>query len=351
MQPEQLVTAQGKMRLIAFVENLYRPWMTALPSEWVTSILFAQCQNNTRGIVLNFLSLAVLALLAVLMVYAVAGLFFKKAWADAVTASPVVRAKAGRDFVLNFFPSRVRGFIRKDTLSFQRDTLEKGSLLILMPLVFVYLYSMYLLNRHIQNVNEEQVFSFLYVYLFNFFYASVVIAGLSGRWVLPSVSAEGNNFKLIKKSPTPLKDFIQAKFLIGFLPLLVLAEALILSSSVILHMPFAFIALAACTMGILCFGITLICLIVGMRKADFSIVSPLDFALSMRGLVCLTWELVFVMAVLVSVGIPTALVLYRGFSVSSIAAMSISLLVILVVMVMLVRLYTSSLLKLSRRIA
>ena len=71
------------------------------------------------------------------------------------------------------------------------------------------------------------MFSFLSIYLFNFFYAALVISGLSGRWVFPSVSLEGNNFKLIKGSAVSLRDFLKAKFLLGFVPLLFLGEMLI----------------------------------------------------------------------------------------------------------------------------
>jgi ABC-2 type transport system permease protein len=349
MQPEQLVTAEGKMRLVTFVQNLYKPWMTALPSEWVTNILFAQSQNNFIGIMVNFLSLFIVAFLLVLIVYVVAKFFYKRTWADAVVMSPAVHKEVGWQIMLRVFPYSLRGLIRKDLLSFNRNTMEKGSLLILIPLGFVYLYSMYVLNRHIQNVNEEQIFSFLYVYLFNFFYASVVISGLSGRWVLPSVSSEGNNFKLIKKSSTSLKDFLKAKFFLGFIPLLLLGQMLILCSSFILHLQFYFVLVSVFTMGILCWGITLISLIIGMSQADFSITSPLDFALSMKGFLCLTWELVFVITILISVGIPTALILYRGFSPSFILALTVSLSVTFIILMILCRVYKSNLIRLSRK--
>ncbi len=348
MQPEQLVTAEGKLRLVTFIQNLYRPWMTALPSEWMTSILFAQSQNNLRAMVINFAGLCIVASLAVAMTYVVAQLYYKRVWAEAVVTSPAFRRQGAWKMLLNGFPASVHGFLKKDLLSFSRDTMEKGSLLTLIPLSFVYLYSMYILNRHVQNTHEEQVFSFLYVYLFNFFYASVVIAGLSGRWVLPSLSSEGNNFKLIKKSPAPLRDLLKAKFLLGFIPLLFLGEMLVVSSSVLLHFPLHFVLLSAVTMGILCWGITLICLIVGMREADFTITSTLDYALSMRGFQCLTWELAFVMIILGAVGLPTALILYGGASPLPVFTVLASLSVTGIMILALSRMYASSLVKLSR---
>lgn len=349
MQPERLISAEGKMRLVTFVQNLYKPWMTALPSEWVTNILFAQAQNNLKGIVANFLSLFLVALVLLVITYVTANFFYKKVWSDAAVMSAAVHNGRGWQIMLKVFPYSLRGFIRKDLLSFSRDTMEKGSLLILVPLSFVYLYSMYVLNRHIQNVNEEQIFSFLYVYLFNLFYASVVIAGLSGRWVLPGVSSEGNNFKLIKKSPASLKDFLRAKLLLGFIPLLLLGQILNLSSSCLLHFEPYLVLVSAFTIGILGWGITLICQIVGMRQADFSIASPLNFALSTKGLLCLTWELVFLITILVLVGISTALFLFSGFSYPFVFALSVSIFVTLMIFMVLYRLYKSSIVLLSNR--
>lgn len=314
MQPEQLVSAEGKMRLVTFVQNLRKPWMTFLPSEWVTNVLFAQAQNDFTGILLNLLSILISAIICVIVLYVIAGFFYKKSWSKAVVASGADKKKFGWQVLLGMFPSSLRVFIQKDLISFYRDTIEKGSLLILIPLSFVYLYSIHLLRLQIQKATSEQLFSFLFIYIFNFFYSSVVIAGLSGRWVFPSISLEGNNFKLIKGSPTALRDFLKAKFALGFVPLFVLGQILILASSFILRLTPYFILVSALTMTLLCWGITMICLILGIREADFSISAPLDFALSVKGFLCMVWEFIFVGLVIALVGFPTWLFIYGGFS-------------------------------------
>ena len=349
MQPERLVTAEGKMRLVTYLQNLYKPWMTALPSEWTTTILFAQTQNNSRAVTINFMILFIVASLLVVVMYLAAGLFYKKAWADNTVMSPAVRKEAAHQVFLTIFPSALRGFIRKDLLTFERDTIEKGSLLTLIPLCFIYLYSMYILNRQVQAAGQEPIFSFLYLYLFNFFYASITIAGLSGRWVLPGVSAEGNNFKLIKESPASLSDFLKAKFLLGFIPLLLLGEFLVVSSSLLLHFKLNFILISAVTMGLLCYGIVLISLIVGMRQADFTISSPLDFALSMRGFLFLTWALAFVMFILILIGAPTMVFLSKGFSFSFFMVLAVTLFLIIAFLVIFNGIYKTSIIKLSKR--
>lgn len=346
MQPEQLVTADGKMRLATFIQQLHKPWMTFLPSEWVTNGLFSHAQRDIAGIAINFLSLLTMATALILLVYLLARLFYAKIWADAALMPLVVNKNFGWQKILKIFPESTRGLIKKDLLNLYRDNVERGSLFILIPLSFVYLYSMYMLNRHIRNAGEEEVFSFLYLYLFNFFYSAVIISGLSGRWVFPSISLEGNNFKLIKSSPLSLEDFLKAKFFLGFTPLLFLGQALIIVSSLILHWPPAFILLSMLTMALLCYGITSLCLILGMRQADFSIREPLDFALSYRGFLCLVWELIFTSAVIVLVGIPTFLFLSHGFSRPFFISFSASLTVTLVILASLQRVYKSSIARL-----
>lgn len=349
MQPERLITSEGKMRLVTFVQYSHKPWMTILPSEWLTNILFSQAQNDYRGVAVNFLSLLILAAVLLIALYFLAKCFYARIWADAsILSASSYRRHPWQAVMKNFSPS-VRGFMQKDLLTLNRDTVEKGSLLILIPLAFVYLYSMHILDIQVKNTNIEGILPFMYLYLFNFFYSAVVISGLSGRWVFPSVSLEGNNFRLIKGSAANLNDFLKAKFLLGFIPLLFLGQILILGSSVILHLQPIFVLISAATMIMLSWGITTICLILGMSEADFSIREPLEFALSYKGLLCLIWESVFAAIVIALVGMPTAVYLHTGLSAAYIFSLGISFTVAFVVIKALRRIYKLNLIGLSKR--
>ncbi len=349
MQPERLITSEGKMRLVTFVKYSHKPWMTILPSEWLTNILFSQAQNDYRGVAVNFLSLLILAAVLLISLYFLAKCFYARVWSDAsILSASSYRRFAWQAVMKNFSPS-VRGFMQKDLLTLNRDTVEKGSLLILIPLAFVYLYSMHVLDIQVKNTNIGGILPFMYLYLFNFFYSSVVISGLSGRWVFPSVSLEGNNFRLIKGSAANLNDFLKAKFLLGFIPLLFLGQILILGSSIILHLQPVFVLISAATMIMLSWGITTICLILGMSEADFSIREPLDFALSYKGFLCLVWEFFFTAIVIALVGVPTALFLHKGFSAVYIFSLGVSFIVAFVIIKALRRIYKLNLISLSKR--
>ena len=316
MQPERLATSQGKIRLLTFVEGLHKPWMTVLPSEWLTNICAAHYQADIAGIYLNSFALITTAVILLILTYIIARTFYLDIWADSITVPAVGTRGFGWQAVLKFFPSSLRMLAQKDLLSFSRDTVQRGSLLIFIPLTFVYLYSIHLIGCQIRAYPEEPIFSFLYLYLFNFFYSAILLSGLSGRWVFPCISAEGNNFRLIRLSPLALREFLRAKFWLGFLPLLILGEILVISSCFISGFELRYIAIAFFLMAILALGITAIGLILGMRMADFSKNEPLEFALSYQGFIYLVWVLIFVVLFVLLLAIPLVQFLRSAVSLS-----------------------------------
>jgi len=351
MQPEQLITAQGKMRLVTFVQNLHKPWMSVFPGEWVSGLLFSQIRHDWQGVFINIISLAFLAALLLAFMYILAFAWYKKIWTETSVLS-VAAAQSGKKapgLFSQVLPFQLRQILRKDILIFWRDTVEKGSILVLIPLSVVYIYSVYVLYRQASILSGDQIFSFTYVYLFNLFYSSVVMAGLSGRWVFPSISAEGNNFRLVRGSAIRLTDFLKAKFLIGFVPLFILGETLNLSAALILRFDLLFIALAFIITGILCLGITLLSLSLGMRQADFSIKTPLEFALSRKGILCMVWEFIFVAFVILSVAVPMLVYLSHGVSKLYVFLLSLSVIFIFCAMGILARMYRLSIVILKKK--
>jgi len=315
MRPERLATSQGRMRLLTFVEDLHKPWMTCLPSEWLTNICVAHYQEDIAGISLNFLALISTAFVLLILTYIIAKTFYVRIWSESVAVPKARVTKSGwQENFLKFFPSPLRLLVKKDLLSFYRDTVQRGSLLIFIPLAFVYFYSVHIVDCQIRAHPGEAVFSFLYLYLFNLFYSGVVLCGLSGRWVFPSISAEGNNFKLIRLSPITLREFLQEKFWLGFLPLFILGEILVIGSCLMLGLSLPYVVIAFFTLVILTLGITAIGVILGVKMADFSKVEPLEFALSFQGFLYLVWGLIFIIAIILLLAMPLALFLRSGFS-------------------------------------
>jgi hypothetical protein len=324
MRPENLASVEGKMRLVTFIQDLHRPWMTLLPSEWVTNIIFAQSQNDLSGVALNLSLLAGTVAVLGFILYLAARFYYVRVWQEAVVSSPLVSPKYFFENLPRLFPIRARPFIRKDLISLSRDTIEKGSLLILIPLGAAYFYSIYVLASQLRT-GYGSIFSFFFVYLFSFFYCSVVIAGLCGRWVLPSVSLEGVSFKMIKSSPVALTEFFRAKFLLGFAPLLLLGEVLSLGAGLILGFTPANLLLSALITLFICWGLTMVALIIGVREADLTIKEAIDFLIGYNGFLCLVYEIIFICLAMLLIGLPAYFFLTRGYSTSFMITLALSL--------------------------
>jgi ABC-2 type transport system permease protein len=63
----------------------------------------------------------------------------------------------------------------------------------------------------------------------------LVVVALAARFVLPGVSLEGGTLWLLRSSPLAVRELLWAKFWGGFLPLLAVAELLVILTNSILH--------------------------------------------------------------------------------------------------------------------
>jgi ABC-2 type transport system permease protein len=82
-----------------------------------------------------------------------------------------------------------------------------------------------------------------------------VTSAVAVRFVFPAVSLEGESFWIIRSSPLPLNDFLWAKFWSSVLPLLVLAEVLIVLSNILLNVPMLMMVIGIVTVALMTCGI------------------------------------------------------------------------------------------------
>ena len=311
MQPEKLATVEGRLSLLTFVQGLHRPWMTVLPNEWLNNVCVSYYQGDTTGIWVNTSALVVIAFFLLVVIYILAKAFYVRIWTESIATPAATPSEYGWKVFLKIFPAHLRAFVRKDIITFYRDTVERGSLLLFIPMTALYFYSIYALTSHLGNYGED-IFSFLSIYLFNLFYAGIIICGLAGRWVFPSISGEGINFKLLRLASIPLKEFVKEKLWLGFIPLFIMSQILAVGSSLIMGIPLGLSIIASVIMGILTFGIVNIGVILGARMADFSVRKPLDFALGSRSIIFIVAELLFIIGVIVLTGFPLATYIRSG---------------------------------------
>jgi ABC-2 type transport system permease protein len=158
------------------------------------------------------------------------------------------------DFVARPFSPATRVIIEKDLKTFFRDTTQWSQLLLLLSLVIVYLYNFKVLpldKSPIPSFYLQNLFSFL-----NLGLAGFVLSAIAVRFVFPAVSQEGRAFWIIKTSPLGLRKFLSSKFLMGLLPLLVLAEVLTVTTNYLLRVTPFMMVLSLITIFLMTFGIT-----------------------------------------------------------------------------------------------
>ncbi len=313
MQPERLATVEGRLSLLTFIEGLHRPWMTVLPNEWLNNVCVSYYQADTTGIWINTIALVVVAFFLLVAIYILAKAFYVRIWTESLATPVVIPGEYRWKAFLKIFPAHLRALVKKDMLTFYRDTVEKGSLLLFIPMTALYFYSMYVLAWQLRNYGES-TFSFLYEYLFNLFYAGIVICGLASRWVFPSISGEGINFKLLRLTALPLRDLVKEKLWLGFIPLFIMGQILVVGSCFIMGISLELSIIASAIMLILTIGMVSIGVILGARMADFSVKEPLDFALGYHGIIFVAVELLFIIGIIILTGIPLAIYLRSGFS-------------------------------------
>jgi ABC-2 type transport system permease protein len=131
------------------------------------------------------------------------------------------------------FPRRVRAIIVKDVATFFRDPGQWSQLFLLLAVIAIYLYNFKVLPLDAAGGTGyfmRNLLAFLNVGL-----VGLVVAALAARFVLPGISLEGGTLWMLRSSPLSPRELLWAKFWGGFLPLLVVAETLVVVSNRMLH--------------------------------------------------------------------------------------------------------------------
>jgi ABC-2 type transport system permease protein len=233
--PEQLARPEGFQNLVEFVAVLRTPTHPLLPSEWATAMIM-----NWLTRVPDPLQVALLWTTAgafVVMGAALHRRWYIQGFARAQEgANHFVRGARwngiARRLLVGMPPTR-REFILKDLRVFFRDSTQWSQLILLAVLVPVMLLNVQMLPLF---SGERVPVILITVILFvTQGLAGFVIAGTAERLVFPAVSLEGRQLWLLRSSPLDPRAMLRSKYLVGVVPLLVLALALTITTNQLLH--------------------------------------------------------------------------------------------------------------------
>ncbi len=259
LRPEKLVDPDAFPTLVQYLTAMRAPVSPLLPSFWATETLSPLLRMDRGDARFSLLMLWSTAAASIIIGEWVCGKIYYTGWSRSQEGrkSPISRSLAADAFfrLLSLpFRGKMRAIVLKDLKLFFRDTSQWSQLFLLFALMVVYIYSFKLLpleRAAMPSFYLQNLLSFLNLGMVGFVTSAVAV-----RFVFPAVSLEGASFWIIRAAPISIRDFLWAKFWSSLLPLLVLAEVLIILSNALLKVTPFMMNLGIVTVFMMTFGIT-----------------------------------------------------------------------------------------------
>ncbi len=302
MRPERLVNPESFASLVLYLQEMEISGSPFLPTTWAFDGLFHALANQHAAALFDLvLSLSAAAALFYIAVWIAGSLYFK-GYTKAQTSAEklLVRKKAPRPHCvrpLTIIPRTTRTLAAKEVRTLLRDQTQWTQLFLIAALIVVYLYNFSVLpmeQAKIRPIYLQNLFSFL-----NMGLAAFVLVAVVARFVYPAVSCEGDAFWIIRAAPLELRMFLWVKFFVYYLPLLVLAEVLIVSSNILLQVTPFMMVLSIATIFLTTPGIVALGIGFGAAYPDFHSENPSQSVTSFGGLLFMLLAAGFILLVIV----------------------------------------------------
>ena len=250
LRPERLLNPESFSSIGEMLNLLAAPTTVYLPSDWAMNIVVPLLYGRSG---VDYWSLGLLYLTPL-------AFFFISAWAHRrFYYRGFSKAQEGRhgqglvtairDWYLKRSYSRLRTLderlealrtsgrvgnplrelVRKDQTIFIRDASQWSQILIVIAIMVIYLVN----YKYFEIAADERLLGDVGLFFFNLAACGFVVVALSGRFLFPSVSLEGRSFWLIMQAPVSLERFLVGKWLGGMAPVVLVGQALIWSSNLL----------------------------------------------------------------------------------------------------------------------
>jgi ABC-2 type transport system permease protein len=298
LRPERLADPEVFATTLVYFKAVKTPSSPFLPTTWAFDCLRAALSGNAKdaGFHLFILLAATGALTAAGAVTADAVYF--KGLSKAQTATirfARYRFKARRR--LTFFSGPVRAIVVKEIKTFFRDQTQWSQLFLIAGLVLVYIYNFSALpleRAPIKTIYLQNLLAFL-----NMGLAAFVLTAITARFAFPAVSIEKEAFWLMEMAPISKGTFLLIKFMVYFIPLLVVTEILIVVTNILLKVTPFMMTLSVVTIFFMVPGVVAIGIGLGAAYPDFKVENPLQAVTSFGGFLFMVICAGFIGAVIV----------------------------------------------------
>ena len=298
IRPEQLVNPEALISFASAITYIKVPSSGYLPSIWATNAILPALKGipDKNGI-LSFLLLFLTGSSLVIIVEWLHRAFYPRGFSRSQEAkrSGYFR-RTPLDVLLGFLTTPLspptRAMVAKEVKFFFRDTTQWSQLFLLAALVAVYLFNFRAINFERAGWGSfylQNLYSFM-----NLGIAGFVLAALCARFAFPLVSLEGKAFWLIRSSPLTAHRVIWSKFFVMIIPIIFLAEILIIFSNRMLQVTPFMEYLSAITIFFMTFGIVGLAVGLGAIYPRFHIENPAKIAAGFGGIAYMFLSMAFI---------------------------------------------------------
>jgi len=342
LKPEKLVDPDTFPSVVQYLTTMRAPVSPLLPSYWATETLAPLLRHVQGEAFFYLLMLWSTALASIVIGERMCEMIYYAGWSRSQEGkkAAISRSRLAEGFfrfVTLPFKGKMRAIVLKDVKIFFRDTSQWSQLFLLFALMVVYIYSFKLLpleRAAMPSFYLQNLISFLNLGMVGFVTSAVAV-----RFVFPAVSLEGTSFWIIRSSPLSIKDFLWAKFWSSLLPLLVLAETLIVLSNTLLKVTPFMMALGIVTVFMMTCGITSLGVGLGAVFPRFNYENVAQIPTGFGGIAYMLLTLLFIGVVIVLEAWPvykifTSHTMGYSISVSGWLAIAASFTIVLIVNIM-----------------
>ncbi|VAX25449.1 hypothetical protein MNBD_NITROSPINAE04-2325 [hydrothermal vent metagenome] len=242
--------------IIQFVDRMKAPDYEWLPSSMMARALQLGVFGDWELFYEKFFALWTAALGVLGATLIIAMKIYYKGWSSAYGSEKLSAVTKKERRVYRFTRWAIQGLnletralMMKDVKLFWRDTGQWSQLFMLGALVIVYIFN-------IRNLPLDTIYLKNIVSVINIGLAGVVLAAVAVRFVFSTTSVEGLSFWVIKSSPISFKRFLWEKFFLYLIPLLTMAEILVIVSNLFLGVDAFVMAISAGSIALLTIGLT-----------------------------------------------------------------------------------------------
>lgn len=286
-RPEQLVNPDSFASVVLYLNSMQTPSSPFLPTTWISDAVKAALHNETKTYLLNTSLAGTFACMLIFVSNILAEASYFSGFSKSQTTprrlfAPLRVRGFSWENLLNFLPRELKAFAVKEIRTFFRDSSQWPQLFLMAALIAIYIYNFSVLpldNTPIKTIYLQNLFSFLNIGL-----AASVLAAVSARFVFPAVSTEGGAFWIIQAAPIKGKGFLWIKFFLYYIPLLILAEVLVVASNILLKVTPFMMVLSVLTLFFLVPAVVGLGIGMGAVYADFKSENPVNVITSFGGL-------------------------------------------------------------------